>query len=92
MTVLLENYCHFDLHVCWNATHSHIGFFSSSWGAVRDENEERFHRNISVIEHIYQGRWNQGLLWITARLCVGVKYVPRLTFEEHARHSYEVST
>ena len=40
---------------------SHLDFFSSNLGKVNDEQGERFHLNISVIEGQYQGRFDANM-------------------------------
>ena len=37
---------------------SHLDRFPEDLGAVSDEQGERFHQDISVIEQWYQGRWD----------------------------------
>ena len=41
---------------------SHLAFFPSNLGEVSDEQEERFHQNISVIEGRYQGRYDANMM------------------------------
>ena len=51
--------------------HSHLDFFPSNCGDVRDEHEERFHQNITVVEKRYQRKWSPSMLadycWTLAR-------------------------
>ena len=42
--------------------HSHLDFFPSNLGEVSDEQEERFHQDISVIEGRYQGRYDANMM------------------------------
>ena len=37
---------------------SHLNFFSTNLGAVSDEQGERFHQDIFLMEKPYQGKWN----------------------------------
>jgi len=37
-------------------------FFPLNCGAVSDEDGERFHQNISVMEHRYKGKWSAAML------------------------------
>lgn len=51
--------------------HSYLDVFAEKFGAVSDEQGERFRQGISSTEHQYQGLWNEGLLadycWILYR-------------------------
>ena len=42
--------------------HSHLDKFPSNLGAVSDEQGERFHQDIKVMEERYQGRWNINMM------------------------------
>ncbi|ESO03076.1 hypothetical protein HELRODRAFT_173956 [Helobdella robusta] len=42
--------------------HSHLSFFPANLGAVSDEQGERFHQEISVMEHRYQGRFDSNTM------------------------------
>lgn len=42
--------------------HSHLDFFPDNLGAVSDEQGERFHQDIAVIERRYQGRWDEAMM------------------------------
>ena len=42
--------------------HSHFDFFPPNLGKVSDEQEERFHQDISVIEGRYQGRFDANMI------------------------------
>ena len=42
--------------------HSHLDFFPSNLGEVSDEQGERFHQDISVIEGRYQGRYDAKMM------------------------------
>ena len=46
--------------------HSHLDNFSENCGDVSDEQGERFHRDINVMEERYQGRWDKRMMQITA--------------------------
>ena len=41
---------------------SHLDFFPSNLGEVSDEQGERFHQDISVIEGRYQGRYDANMM------------------------------
>lgn len=41
---------------------SHLDFFPTNLGAVSDEQGERFHQDISLMEKRYQGKWSPGML------------------------------
>lgn len=61
---LLVNYknlgCRMSLKV--HFLHSHLEFFPPNLGAVSDEQGERFHQDISVMERRYQGRWDPAMM------------------------------
>ena len=38
--------------------HSHLEYFPENFGALSEEQGERFHQDIKIIEKRYQGRWN----------------------------------
>lgn len=42
--------------------HSHLDFFPDNLGAVSDENGERFHRDLKLMEQRYQGWWDENML------------------------------
>lgn len=42
--------------------HSHLDFFPPNLGSVSDEHGERFHKDITIMETRYQGRWNPNML------------------------------
>lgn len=42
--------------------HAHLDVFPANLGAVSDEQGERFHQDIAVIEHRYQGRWDEAMM------------------------------
>ena len=46
--------------------HSHLDFFPPNLGKVSDEQGERFHQDISVIEGRYQGRFDANMMEISA--------------------------
>ena len=54
---------------------SHIDRFPENLGAVSDEQGERFHQDIKVMEARYQGRWDSHMMadycWNIMRDCVG---------------------
>ncbi|GBM30356.1 hypothetical protein AVEN_21475-1 [Araneus ventricosus] len=57
---LLENYkmlgC--NLSIKSHFLHSHLADFPKNLGAVSDEQRERFHQDLKVMEARYQGRWD----------------------------------
>ena len=56
--------------------HSHLNRFPENLGDVNDEQGERFHQDIKMIEKRYQGRWDQHMMadycWGLERDCVAV--------------------
>jgi len=42
--------------------HSHLDFFLENLDAVSDEQGERFHQDIHLMEKRYQGFWNESML------------------------------
>lgn len=42
--------------------HSHLDFFPQNLGAVSDEQGERFHQDLHIMEERYQGRWNPAMM------------------------------
>ena len=42
--------------------HSHLDYFPENLGAFSEEQGERFHQDIKVIEKRYQGRWNISMI------------------------------
>jgi hypothetical protein len=61
--------------------HSHLDFFPPNLGAVSDENGERFHQDIKLMEERYQGRWSSAMLsdycWLLYRETSTAKYKRR---------------
>jgi len=59
-----------------------LDFFPSNCGDVSDENGERFHQDISVMEHMYKGKWSAAMLgdycWMMKRDAPETNY-PRQT-------------
>jgi len=43
-------------------TFSHLDLFPLNYGAVSDEQGKRFHQDISVMEHRYEGKWSAVML------------------------------
>jgi len=41
---------------------SHLNFFPLNCGDVSDEHGERFHHDISLMEHRYKGKWSAAML------------------------------
>ena len=58
--------------------HSHLDFFPPNLGEVSDEQGERFHQDISVIEGRYQGRFDANMMgdfcWDLQRESKGSSY------------------
>ena len=42
--------------------HSNIDFFPENLSALSEEQGERFHQDIMVMESRYQGRWNANMM------------------------------
>lgn len=42
--------------------HSHLDFFPENLGMVSDEQGERFHQDIQLMERRYQGSWNESMM------------------------------
>ena len=42
--------------------HCHLDYFPENLGAFSEEQGERFHQDIKVIEKRYQGRWNISMI------------------------------
>ncbi|MGR0202217.1 hypothetical protein, partial [Klebsiella pneumoniae] len=42
--------------------HSHIDYFPQSLGDYSEEQGERFHQDIKVMEQRYQGKWNTTMM------------------------------
>ena len=57
---------------------SHLDFFPLNCGAVSDEHGQRFHQDISVMEHRYKGKWRAVMLgdycWMMKRDAPETKY------------------
>ncbi|ESO02936.1 hypothetical protein HELRODRAFT_174411 [Helobdella robusta] len=63
LTVLLQK-CHQlrrNISLKIHFLNSHLDFFPLC-GAVSDEHRERSHKDISVMEKRYEGRWNEAML------------------------------
>jgi len=59
--------------------HSHFDFFfPANCQALSDENGERFHQDISLMEKRYEGKWNCAMLadycWTLARDAPSMEY------------------
>ena len=61
--------------------HSHLDLFPENLGALSDEQEERFHQDISEMEERYEGRWEAVML---ADYCWSIK---RDSVDTHRRKS-----
>ena len=61
---LIESYeklgCRMSLKL--HFLHSHLDFFRNNLGNVSEEQDERFHQDIQVMEKRYQGRWNEAMM------------------------------
>lgn len=57
---------------------SHLEQFPANLGDVSDEQGERFHQDIKVMEDRYQGRWDVHMMadycWSIQRDCTGRRY------------------
>ena len=66
--------------------HSHLDHFSKNLGDLSEEQGERFHQDIRVMEERYQGRWDATMLadycWSLQRHCPDTKY-SRKCYERH---------
>ena len=70
---------------------SHLDRFPENLGAVSDEQGERFHQDIKVMEAKYQGRWDSHMMadycWNIMRDCEGLIHSRKLKKNKvHARH------
>ena len=64
--------------------HCHLANFPENLGATSDEQGERFHQDLKVIEERYQGRWDVHMM---ADYCWSIKRdSPQV---EHSRRSYK---
>ena len=52
------------VHLKMHFLHSHLDFFPPNLGEVRDEQEERFHQDISVLEGRYHGRFDATIVGV----------------------------
>ena len=61
---LMDSYEHLGCNVSLNMhfLFSHLDFFLLNCGDVIDEHGERFHQDISVMEHRYKGKWSAAML------------------------------
>ena len=72
---LLDSYktlgCNMSIKV--HFLHSHLDKFPENLGAISDEQGERFHQDLKVMETRYQGRWDRHMLadycWSIRRDC-----------------------
>ena len=42
--------------------HSHLEYFPENLGEISEEQGERFHQDIKVMEHRYRGLWNVSMM------------------------------
>ena len=83
---LLESYktlgCNMSIKL--HFLHSHLANFPENLGDVSDEQGERFHQDLKIMEERYQGRWDVNMMadyyWSIKRDC------PQI---EHSRKSYK---
>lgn len=86
IATLLKNFhklgCNMSIKV--HFLHSHLDKFPDHLGDVSDEQGEKFHQDIKVMEERYQGRWDTNMMadycWSITRDCIEV---------EHTRRSYK---
>ena len=86
VAAMITNYCKLgcNMSIKVNFLNSHLDAFPENLGAVSDEQGERFHQDIKVMEERYQGRWDTHMM---ADYCWGIKRdVPEMT---HSRKSYK---
>jgi hypothetical protein len=50
--------------------HSHLDFFRDNLGAVSEEQGERFHQDIQMMEKRYEGKWNAAMLGDYQRIVI----------------------
>ena len=57
---------------------SHLDYFPENLGDVSEEQGERFHQDIKIMEERYQGRWDAHMMsdycWTLIRDCAGQSY------------------
>jgi hypothetical protein len=46
----------------FHSLHYHLDFFPENCGALRDEHDECFHRDIAAMEKRYQNKWSSSML------------------------------
>ena len=63
--------------------HSHLEFFPENLGSVSDEQGERFHQDISLMEERSEGKWSPNML---ADYCWNLKRDE--TYPNHKRMAY----
>lgn len=83
---LLENFKNLgcNMSIKLHFLHSHLANFPDNLGAVSDEQGERFHQDLKVMEARYQGRWDVSMM---ADYCWSIKRECPQT--EHSRKSYK---
>lgn len=60
--VSVSNLMGYNVFLKIHPLNSQLDFFPKNLGSVSDENGERFHRDISVMESHYQDRWSAAML------------------------------
>ena len=61
---LLDNFhilgCNMSVKV--HFLHGHLAYFPENLGTLSEEQGERFHQDIEIMEKSYQGRWNVNMI------------------------------
>lgn len=72
---MLLAFCDFgcNMSIKVHFLHSHLDKFPENLGAVSDEQGERFHQDLMIMEERYQGRWDRNMMadycWSIKRDC-----------------------
>jgi len=78
--ILMDSYeqLEFNMSLKMHFLFSHLDFFPLNFGALSDKHGERFHQDISVMEHRYIGKWSAAILgdycWTIKRDAPETKY------------------
>ena len=73
---MLLAFCDFgcNMSIKVHFLHSHLDKFPENLGAVSDEQGERFHQDLMIMEERYQGRWDRNMMadycWRIKRDCL----------------------
>ena len=64
LKTLLDNFHKFGctMSVKVHFLHSHLEYFPENLGALSEEQGERFHQDIKIMEKRYQSRWNVSMI------------------------------